>query len=378
MKLQKMKIVVASDSFKGSLTNREINDLWRDLSDENVEIVPFLVADGGDGTLDAMIESKGGEFVSLRVKGPLFDVISSRYGVFGDCAVISMCEASGLTLIKEGLGNPLKTTSFGTGELIKNAVLSGKKKIYITLGGSATNDCGIGALTALGYKFIKKDGSVCKGTGEELVDIVKIDDGGATDTRGVEFILLSDVTNSLTGSSGAARVFARQKGATDEQIEFLEKGALNFGKAVMSKYGVDLNAIVGGGAAGGMGAGLSAILGAKITSGIETILSLVGFDEQIKDADYVITGEGRIDSQSKDGKVISGILKHAGKFRKPVIAIVGCVGDGYEELYGEGLTSVFSIINEPSDLCGILSRSRKLYAQTARSVYNLLKSKANL
>lgn len=371
-----MKIVIASDSFKGSLSGEKINDIWLDIAKsekEKYNVFPLLIADGGDGTLDAIIKQKKGDIVFATVCDPLFGKIQSRYGVFSNCAIISMCECSGLTLIRENLRNPLKTTSHGTGELIKLAVKSGKKKIYITLGGSATNDGGIGALTALGFKFIKKDGSVAKGVGEELGEIVSIDDSGAQYIKNVEFIILSDVINPLTGVNGAARTFAKQKGASESDIEFLENGMNSFKKVLNAKYHTDADKIVGGGAAGGMGAGLSVMLNAKIVSGVEEILKIVNFDEIIKDADYVITGEGKIDGQSKDGKVVSGVLKHAKLKNIPVVAIVGTVGDGFESLYKEGLTSVFSIIDKPCELNDILRRSEELYKNTAFNVLRLLK-----
>lgn len=370
-----MKIVIASDSFKGSLSGETINSIWQKITcaeRDKYIIVPLLVADGGDGTLDAIIKQKNGTIVPVEVSGPLFEPVLSRYGVFGDSAVISVCECSGLTLIPDNKRNPLRTTSYGTGELIRHAVLSGKKKIYITLGGSATNDGGVGALTALGFKFIKKDGSISKGTGDELSEIVSVDDSCAIDLSCTEIIILSDVTNTFTGEKGAVRTFARQKGANDAEIELLESGMLNFQKILEKRYKSDVNAIVGGGAAGGMGAGLSLMLNARIVSGVEEILKIVEFDEIIKDADYIITGEGRIDGQSKDGKVISGIIKHAKKYKKPVIAIVGTIGNDYEELYGHGLTSVFSIIDKPSLLEDILSHSEKLYEKTALNVLRLL------
>ena len=373
-----MKIVIASDSFKGSLSGETINKIWLNAAERefpSCKIVPLIVADGGDGTLDAIIKQNNGEIISVKVNNPLFERINSRYGVFGDCAVISMCECSGLTLIPKDRRNPLKTTSYGTGELIKHAVLSGKKKIYVTLGGSATNDGGTGALTALGFKFVKKDGSVAKGTGEELKEIVSITGSGAIDFSGAEIIILSDVTNPLTGKKGAAYTFARQKGASDGDIKLLESGMLNFQKVLSARYGMDAGKIVGGGAAGGMGAGLSVMLNAKIVSGVEEILKIVDFDGKIKGADYIITGEGGIDGQSKDGKVISGVLKHAKKQGVPVIAVVGTIGEGFETLYKDGLVSVFSIIGKPSMLDEIISQSEGLYFQTATSVLRLLKTK---
>ena len=373
-----MKIVIASDSFKGSLTGETINGIWQAVAgaDETCKVVPLLVADGGDGTLDAIVKQKRGKIKRATVFDPLFRKINSRYGEFGDSAVISMCECSGLTLISESERDPLKTTSYGTGELIKKAINAGKKKIYVTLGGSATNDGGMGALTALGYKFIKKDGTVAKGTGEELGEIAIIDDSGAIDASGREFIILSDVTNPLTGEKGATKTFARQKGASDEHIEYLEKGMLNFRNVLNEKYKTDANGIVGGGAAGGMGAGLTLALNAKIVSGVNEILNIVDFDEIIKDADYIITGEGRIDGQSKDGKVISGVIDRASKKGVPVIAIVGTAGSGFDQLYERGLTAVFSIIDKPTDLGDILERSPKLYKDVATSVFRLIKAKS--
>ena len=370
-----MRIVIASDSFKGSLTGEQINNIWldsvKDKSDK-FSVVPLLIADGGDGTLDAVIKQKRGKIITETVCNPLFEKISSRFGVFEDSAVISMCECSGLTLIPESLRNPLKTTSYGTGELIRKAILAGKKQIYITLGGSATNDGGIGALTALGYKFIKKDGTIAKGVGEELGEIHDIDDSEKIDTENTEFIILSDVTNLLTGENGAARIFAKQKGATEEQIEFLERGMLNFAKVLENRFKVKVNEIRGGGAAGGMGAGLSVMLNAKIKSGVEEILNIVGFDKIVDDADLVITGEGRIDGQSKDGKVVSGIIKHANKFGVPVIAVVGTVGEDFDLLNYKGLKGVFSIIDSPADLPEILYKSETLYKKTAESIIGLL------
>ena len=370
-----MKIVIATDSFKGSLSGLTINSIWEKVAAKSGckhKIVPLLVADGGDGTLDAVISQKFGQLVYVPVNNPLFEKIDARYGVFDDCALISMCECSGLTLIPRELRNPLKTTSFGTGELIKHAVLSGKKKIYVALGGSATNDAGIGALTALGFKFIKRDGSFACGVGGELADIVKIDQSDAIDLSGVEIIVLSDVTNPLTGKNGATNVFARQKGASDQEIELLERGMLNFKNVFIDTYGVDADKIAGAGAAGGMGSGLAVMLNAKIVSGVEKILDIVNFDEAISGADYIITGEGKIDAQSVDGKVISGILKHAKAAYKPVIAVVGTVGEGYERLFEMGLTAVFSIIDGPNSFEDIIKKSPMLYERTAQSILRLL------
>lgn len=370
-----MKFVLAIDSFKGSLTNAQMNEILKKVIKNKMPdatVVDLLIADGGDGTLDAIITQKQGEIIPVKVNNPLFEIADSRYGVFGDSAVISMCESSGLTMIDESSRNPLYTTTFGTGELIKHAVLSGKKTIYITLGGSATNDGGLGTLTALGYKMIKKDGSVARGVGEELSEIVRIDNSNAIDISGVKFIILSDVTNPLTGAKGATKVFAKQKGATPEMIEILEKGMLNW-QTVLTEYTKkDVKNIVGGGAAGGMGASLCSVLNAEIKSGVDEILNIVDFSEELTDADYVITGEGRIDEQSIDGKVVSGVISRAKKEGVPVIAIVGTIKGDLTPLFNAGLTAVFSIIDKPTDLEDIISRSPALYERVADSVINLI------
>lgn len=373
-----MKFVFATDSYKGSLSNKEMNEILTRVCKKafpKCKTYPLLIADGGDGTLDALISQMCGEIIYEKVFNPLFKKIKSRYGVFNDNAVISMCECSGLTLIKESERNPLNTTSYGTGELIKKAIESGKKTIYITLGGSATNDGGLGALIALGYKIIKKDNSLAIGIGSELNDIKEIDGSNAVDCKGVKFIILSDVTNPLTGEKGATRVFSKQKGATPEMIETLEKGMKNWQKVLEKFTGKDILSIVGGGAAGGLGASLCSVLNAQIKSGVDEILDIVQFDKVIKGADYIFTGEGRIDEQSIDGKVISGVISRAKKKGVPVIAIVGTIKGNLTPLMNAGLTSVFSLIDKPTSLDDILDRSSELYERVADSIVNLIKTK---
>ncbi len=370
-----MKFVLASDSFKGSLDNRKINAVLTDVITKTCgtcDILPLLVADGGDGTLDAVISQMGGRYVPVTVCDPLFVSMQSRYGVFGDTAVISMCECSGLPLLSEVQRDPEMTTSYGTGELIRHAAEHGCRHIYITLGGSATNDGGMGALTALGYRFVKADGTVCRGVGGELGQVTAVDDSGAMDLSGVDMTILSDVTNPMIGPQGATRVFAKQKGASEEQILRLEAGMCRFCRVAEAYTHTPLAQMAGGGAAGGMGASLTAFLHARMRSGIECVLDMIGFDAAIADADVIITGEGRIDSQSAQGKVLSGILSRAKNTHAKVIAIVGTVGDGAERLYDMGLTAMFSLINAPMSLSQILESSEMLYRQTATNVLRLL------
>ena len=371
------KLVFASDSFKGSLTGEQINKILTSSARKvygDAIIVPLLVADGGEGTLDAIIKTKKGIILQKSVLDPLYRKVESRYGAFEDSAVIAMNEASGLPMLKDFERNPLQTTTYGLGELICDAVKGGYKNIYVTLGGSATNDGGLGALTALGYRFIKKDGTVAKGVGSELGEIARIDDSNALDTSKINFTVLCDVTNPLLGESGASKVFAPQKGADESTVEFLEKGMQNWCAVMNKHFNTDANAIVGGGAAGGLGASLTLFLNAQIKSGIETVLDLIGFDEAISGATAVITGEGRIDGQSAFGKVISGVSKRAKLENVPVIAIVGSVGDGYQNCFNVGVTAVHSIIDKPSTLSEILSDSPALYEKTATSVFRTLKA----
>lgn len=372
-----MKIISASDSFKGSLTQEKINQLLKDTAKKvfgDFKMVELLISDGGEGALDALISYKKGKILQAEVSDPLFRKINARYGVFEDIAVISMSEASGITLVNGEEKNPYYTTTYGTGELIKKVVLDGYKKVYVTIGGSATNDGGLGVMSALGYKVYKKDGTLCKGVGKELIDVARIDCSNAIDTSAVEFIVLSDVTNPLMGEKGASKVFAKQKGATPEMIEELEKGMKNWASVLDKTFNVKTQEIIGGGAAGGLGAMLYAVLSSKMRSGIEEMLNLSGFDEALKDADFVITGEGRIDGQSLDGKVISGIVNRAKRQGVPVYAIVGSVGENADKLYEKGLDGIYSIINKPDSLENVLNNSEKLYSACAESLFRTIKS----
>ncbi len=375
-----VKLIFASDSFKGSLSQQTISELLTETANQifdNPICLPLNISDGGEGALDSIISVKNGEFFTATVCNPLYEKINARYGAFEDTAVISMSEASGLTLIPKEARNPLFTTTFGTGELIKNAINKGYRKIAITIGGSATNDGGMGALTALGAKFYLKNGELAKGVGKELIEVTKIDLSPLNQYSDIEFIVLSDVQNPLTGKNGASRIFAPQKGADPETVEFLEKGMLNFERIMFESINKSQQTIAGGGAAGGLGFGLAVGLNAKMTSGIEYVLDLNDYDAKLDGATLVITGEGRIDGQTAFGKVISGIINRAKNKNVPVYAIVGSVGDGAEELYNHGLNGIYSIINKPDNLENILANSEQLYTATAKSLFNTVKSLLN-
>ncbi len=372
-----VKLIFASDSFKGSLSSKTISDILNTVANEVFDkptCLPLCISDGGEGALDAIIKATNGEYFTALVYNPLFENISAKYGAFNDTAVISMAEASGLTLIPTSKRNPLYTTTYGTGELIKQAIIKGYKKIVVTIGGSATNDGGMGALIALGGKFYLNDGSMAKGVGAELENVVKADLSQLKQYEDIEFIILSDVQNPLTGKNGASRIFAPQKGADEKTVERLELGMINYENVVFSSLGLQKQEIAGAGGAGGLGFGLKVGLNAKVYSGIEYVLDLNDYDAKLDGATCVITGEGRIDGQTAFGKVISGIINRAKKKNVPVYAIVGSVGEGAEQLYNYGLNGIYSIINAPDNLDNILTNSEVLYTATAKSLFSTIKS----
>ncbi len=371
-----MKFVFASDSFKGSLTSQQINEILTGVAKaqfKDCTCVPLLIADGGEGTLEAVIAQKNGRIIFAEAENPLGERIRSRYGVFENSALVCMSEASGLPLLPTAMRSARKTSTFGTGELIRYAVQSGYRKIYVTLGGSATNDGGMGALTALGYRFLDENGNVLKGSGEELCKVRSIDGANALDFSGIQVILLCDVSNPLLGERGATYTYGRQKGATDSDLAFLESGMENFARVAERFTGKSLN-VAGGGAAGGIGGALYAFLNAEIKSGIQTVLDLCDFDNAILGADLVVTGEGRVDFQSANGKVIDGILRRANKQNVPVIAIAGSLGDGAEQLYEKGLAAAFATVNKPMALETAIENAETLYKHAAENVFRLIKN----
>ncbi len=375
--MKKTKLVFSSDSFKGSLTQTEINEILSSVATSVFDkplLETVIVSDGGEGALDAIISAKNGKIITKQVLDPLFRKITARYGTYDDTAVISMSEASGLPLLNSNERNPLKATTFGTGELILDAITNGYKNITITIGGSATNDGGMGALIALGAKFYLSNGNLAQGTGEELELIDKVDLSPLKKYSDIKFTVLCDVNNPLTGERGATAVYSKQKGATPEMMEVLERGMKNYESKVLKSLALAKTEIVGGGAAGGLGFALKLGLNAKMVSGIDYVLDLNDFDKKIKGATAIITGEGRIDEQSAQGKVISGILNRANKKGVPVFAIVGSVGVGVEKAYELGLKGVYSIINKPDSLENILENSKELYRQTAQSLFATIKA----
>lgn len=350
-----MNILIASDSYKGSLSTIEVaENISKGVLKviEDVNLIQIPVADGGEGTVDAMVNGLGGHFEYCDVIGPMEDTVRAKYGILNDGkAVIEMAEASGITLIKEEELEILKATTYGTGQLIKEALNKGCRKIYIGIGGSATNDGGVGMAQALGARFRDEfDREVAYGGG--ILSSIHYIDLSEMDSRlkDTELIVVSDVSNPVCGPTGAAAIYGPQKGATALQIQILDDGLKNLADVIKKDLNLDVINMVGGGAAGGLGMGLVAFTGAKLVSGIEAVLEAVEFDEKLKWADLVITGEGRIDGQSVNGKVPTGIAKRASVYGVPVIAIVGSIGANAEKVYQYYIETMESCVSAPCSL----------------------------
>lgn len=323
------KIVIASDSFKGSLSSQEVADAFekgvRDIIEE-CNIVKVPIADGGEGSVDALTISLKGEYVYVEVNDPLSRRIKTKYGFIESkkTAIIEASAACGLTLLNENERNPMKTTTFGVGEIIKDAINRGSKKLIIGIGGTSTNDAGTGMLQALGYNFYNTKGELLNGNGENLCNISYLSDNKSNKPlKEIEILVACDVTNPLYGENGAAYIYAPQKGADKEMIKTLDNGLRNFATIVNKYNKSDYSFIPGTGAAGGLGFALKSLLNAKLVRGIDIILELIDFGSIIKDSDIIVTGEGKIDSQTLMGKTPSGILNYGLRSNIPVIAICG-------------------------------------------------------
>ena len=372
-----MKIVIAPDSFKGSLTSKEIIDIVKEEIVSifpTAEIIGLPLADGGEGTLYTLMETVGKNYEEVLVKDPLFQNISSCYGVIdGNKAVVEMAKASGLTLVPKERRNPLKTTTFGTGQLIKAAIDKGYKDIVIGLGGSATNDGGMGMLAALGVVFYDKDGAELSPIGENLIKIADFDDAEFRQiTEGTFFTVMCDITNPLLGEKGATYTFGPQKGADESALRELEAGMENFSRIAQKKIGKDTSGIPGTGAAGGLGWAFCEFFNAELKSGIETVLNNYEFDNVIKDADLVISGEGHADSQSVDGKLLSGLGKVCKENKVPLLAIVGGMSPGAERLLDMGVSAMVATVNDIMDLDYAMENARVLLKNAARSSFRLI------
>ena len=342
------KILLVPDSFKGTLSSRQVcqvmaGQLRRFFPQAQVKSIP--VADGGEGSVEAFLAAAGGERRTRTVTGPFGEPVEAFYGILGDgrTAVIEMAACAGLPLA-EGRLNPERATTYGVGELLLAAKEAGCTKAILGLGGSCTNDGGAGAAAALGAKFTRADGAAFVPTGGTLGEIAALDVSPVAQAlQGMELTAMCDIDNPLYGEAGAAAVFAPQKGADAAMVARLDAGLRHLGQVAARCLGRDFSHLPGAGAAGGLGFGMAAFCGAQLRMGIDAVLDAVGFDSLLPGTDVVFTGEGKIDSQSARGKVVSGVAVRCRKAGVPVVAVVGQIGQGFEEMYQQGLTAVFSI-----------------------------------
>jgi len=376
-----MKILVAPDSFKGSLSSKEV---LKAISEGikravNAEIVGVPIADGGEGTVDALIASLGGRIVDVDVVGPLGNVVKSFFGILNDgTAVIEVAASSGLSLVQDNMRNPLITTTYGVGQLIKEALDAGCRKFIIGVGGSATNDGGAGMIQALGVKLLDEDGKDIPYGGGNLHKLKKVDIS-SIDRRVYEssFIVASDVTNPLCGEYGASAVYGPQKGATPEMVEILDRNLKHYSSVIKETLGKDFSDVPGAGAAGGLGFSLMTFLNAKIKSGIDIVMEASNIDKKIKSCDIVITGEGNTDFQTAYGKAPAGIARIAKKYGKPVVVLSGGLGKNYKNLYDVGVTSMFSIVDRPMTLQEAMINAKKLISDRAEDIIRIFISGRN-
>ena len=376
-----MKVAAAIDSFKGSMTSLEVAEAFEKGVKKvykDAEFIKIPLADGGEGTVKALIDNLDGKMVNIKVKDPLMRDIDSFYGISGDgkTAVIEMAAASGLPLLSPDERNPLKATTFGTGELIKDALEKGCWEFIIGIGGSATNDAGTGMLSALGYIFLDENGNELEPNGENLINIKSFkDDKVMKEVSEAKFLIACDVDNPFYGTNGAAHVYGKQKGATGDIIKILDDGMRNFSNVIEKIKKTDISNISGSGAAGGLGGAFTAFFNSELKPGIDIITEKIELENKINGSDYVITGEGRIDFQSAMGKTPSGVAKLAKKYGIPVIAIGGSVDDEIGDIYDCGITAAFSIIDSPMTLNEAMDteNAQRLVEKTAEQIFRLIK-----
>ena len=374
-----MKLLFVSDSFKGSLSSEQTIELLTKAAEEifpNCSCGGMPVADGGEGTAQAVVQAVNGRIQEADVQGPLGEQAHAFYGQLDEKrAVLEMACASGLPLVPEKERNPEKTTTFGTGELIRHVLDDGYRDISIAIGGSATNDGGMGCMRALGVKFLDKSGKELQGCGEDLIHVAEIDVSGL-DPRILQskITVMCDVTNPLCGKDGATWTFGKQKGADESMQERLEAGMQNYRDVIKRQFGIDLDQIPGAGAAGGLGAALLVFLHGELKSGIETVLELIDFDRKLEDVSLVVTGEGRTDWQSCFGKVVQGVGDHCKKKGVPVAALVGSMGPGAEKIYDHGICSIMTTVNGVMPLEEAMDHAEELYYAAALRLFRFIKT----
>lgn len=374
-----MKLLFASDSFKGTLSSEQTIELLKKAASEvfdQVECIGIPVADGGEGTTDAVITAIQGERIPVTVCGPLLDPVNAYYGKLDEKrAVLEMAAASGLPLIPRNLRDPRNTTTYGTGELIKDALDRGFTDISIAIGGSATNDGGMGCMRALGVKFLDLQGRELEGMGKDLEHVAHIDISGLHPrAHQVKLTTMCDVNNPLCGKDGATYTFGKQKGGSPQVLDELERGMENYRNVIQREFGIDPDQMPGSGAAGGLGAALLVFLRAELKSGIETVLDLIDFDSRLEDVSLVVTGEGRTDWQSCFGKVMQGIGMRCKKKGIPAVALVGAMGEGAERIYDFGICSIMTTVNGVMELDEAMENAEDLYYGGALRMFRFIKT----
>ena len=377
-KLSIMKIIVAPDSFKGSVSALEAANameqgIRRVFPDADIDKIPM--ADGGEGTVQSLVDATGGHIQMHRALAPLENEVEAKFGILADAetAVIEMASASGLTLVAPHERDPLRTTTYGTGQLIRAALEAGCRRLIIGIGGSATNDGGVGMAEALGVRLLDANGKQIPRGGGNLRQLQSIDITGLHPAIGeTETVVACDVNNPLTGPDGASHVYGPQKGATPEMIETLDECLAHFDQVLTQTLGRSFNDIPGAGAAGGLGAGLMAFLNAELRLGVDIMIDAVNLKERVKGAAIVFTGEGQLDFQTAFGKTPVGVAKTAKAHNIPVVAIAGGIAEGAEAVYDAGIDAMLGIVQEPMALDDAVGDATRLIADTAEQAARLV------
>ena len=374
-----MKVLIAPDSYKGSLSSKQVCEAIEEgllkANKETFEVLKVPIADGGEGTVDAFLSAMGGELVQVTVTGPLGEPVNSFYGILPDgTAVIEMAAASGLSLVPAHQRNPLITTTYGTGQLIKHALDRGCMRFIVGIGGSATNDAGAGMLQALGIEFLDETGQEVPWGGGNLDKVAIIDLNGMDPRlKKAKFIVACDVDNPLCGENGASAVYGPQKGATPHMVRLLDRNLSHFADVVSRTLGEDHRDDPGAGAAGGLGFAFKTFLDAQMRPGIDVVMEATHMDTLAAQSDIIITGEGRTDYQTAQfGKAPSGVAKLGKRMGKPVLLISGALGEGYQELFNQGVIAAFSIANGPLSLQEAMENAYSLLVDIAQNIGRLL------
>ncbi len=377
-----MKIVIAPQAFKGSLTASEATDCISEAVLDifpNSEIVKLPIADGGDGTLETLVESHKGKFIESEILDPLGNNVIAEWGLIGDIAIIEMARSSGLALIDPKKLDPMNATSFGTGQLILESLNHNVSKIILGIGGSATNDCGVGVAKALGVKFLKEDGSEVSNNVEDFINIKTINmESVNSKISHIDIEVACDVTNTLCGKEGASYIYGPQKGASSQQIEILDNNLMHLSNVIKNNIGKDILNLEGGGAAGGMGAGMVAFFSAKLRPGVDIVFDTLDVKEKISGANLIITGEGQFDISSTYNKAPTAIAKLGMKHNIPSIGISGSFGEGFEKLDEYGILSKSTLINKISDLETNIKEAKYLLKIAAKEQLKAIKIGMNL